>query len=68
MRIEIHDEAAILRRTETGIISVHASRTVVLTPSAASRCSECGFDVERLKDCPDCGGCLMCCDCKPGEG
>jgi hypothetical protein len=68
MRIEVHDEVTLLQRTSTEIISVQASRTVVLTPLPPSQCSECGFDVASMKDCPDCGGCVMCCGCKPGEG
>jgi hypothetical protein len=68
MRIEVRDEVAVLRRNSSEIICVHLSRTVVLTPPEPQCCSHCGFDVAQLKDCPDCGGCVMCCGCNPGEG
>lgn len=68
MLIEVHDEAAILRHNNTEIFCVQSTCTVLLTPDELNQCARCGFDVSSLRNCPDCGGCVICCGCKPGEG
>lgn len=61
MRVEIKDEAARLRlqRTEIRCVKVTEREFNQVVPP-------CCFDAER--ECPDCGGCIICCRCGAGEG
>ena len=60
MQIEINDDAARLRLKHT---EVRCTKTEPLVRSGLALCQH-----ESDNECPDCGNCLLCCRCCPGEG
>jgi hypothetical protein len=60
MQIEMNDHAARLRWKRIAITCVH--------PPAAQRVELDGCDHDSAAECHDCGDCLICCHCRPGEG
>lgn len=63
MRIEFHDVETTIQEGERETVIHQIARTVVVTPSC--HCDVDGCDTD---ECTDCGGCLICCRCLPGEG
>lgn len=59
MRIEVNDEAARLRHTQPQLMSARSPKL--------SR-SNCIHETPESARCPDCGDCIICCRCSPGEG
>ena len=60
MQIEINGDAARLRLKHMEINCLH------LTASELARLNLCQHEFEN--ECPDCGNCIVCCRCCPGEG
>ncbi len=60
VQIEINDDAARLRLRHTKI------KCLQVTSSEIIRCDLCKHESENA--CLDCGDCIICCRCCPGEG